>query len=139
MDQAPLLQAAADALGALDVHGLVTTGPTVEAGAVAAPGNVVVRQWVPHARVLPHCAAVVTHGGHGTVIKALAAGVPLVVVPQGRDQPDNAARVVHAGAGVRVKGRPATARLEAAIAQGARRPRLRRGGALDGRAAGRRA
>ncbi|MGH3204263.1 MAG: hypothetical protein ACRDP5_19760 [Streptosporangiaceae bacterium] len=37
---------------------------------------------------------------YGTVIKALAAGVPLVVAPLGRDQPDNAARVIHAGAGL---------------------------------------
>jgi UDP:flavonoid glycosyltransferase YjiC (YdhE family) len=31
--------------------------------------------------VLPYCSAVVTHGGHGTVFKALAAGVPLVITP----------------------------------------------------------
>ena len=32
-----------------------------------------------------------THGGHGTVVRALAAGVSLVVLPHGRDQADNAA------------------------------------------------
>jgi UDP:flavonoid glycosyltransferase YjiC (YdhE family) len=53
--------------------------------------------------VLEHAAAVVTHGGHGTVVKALAAGVPLVVMPHGRDQADNATRVTVRGAGVKVK------------------------------------
>ena len=106
-----LLQRAADALGRLPVRGLVTTGPAVDPAAIRAPANVSVRRWVRHADVLPYCSAVLTHGGHGTVIKALAAGVPLVVAPLGRDQPDNAARVVHAGAGLWVSkkaGVPAT-------------------------------
>ena len=47
--------------------------------------------------------AVITHGGHGTVSKALALGVPLVCVPLGRDQFDIAARVAYRGAGVTVK------------------------------------
>ena len=56
----------------------------------------------PTRQVLREAAAVVTHGGHGTVIKTLAAGVPMVVMPLGRDQLDNAARVAHHGAGLRV-------------------------------------
>lgn len=58
-----------------------------------------------------------THGGHGTVIKALAAGVPLVIAPLGRDQPDNAARVVHAGAGLRVRKDATSHALRQAIAR----------------------
>jgi len=65
--------------------------------------------------VLPYCSAVVTHGGHGTVLKALAAGVPLVIAPLGRDQPDNAARVIHAGAGLRVRRTADSATLQRAI------------------------
>ena len=45
----------------------------------------------------------ITHGGHGSVVRALAHGVPLVCVPMGRDQNDTAARVVYHGAGVRLK------------------------------------
>lgn len=56
----------------------------------------------PHSEVLREAALVVTHGGHGTTIKTLAAGVPLLCLPQGRDQYDVAARVVHAGAGLRL-------------------------------------
>ena len=117
MRQEDLLQRAADALGRLPVHALVTTGPAVDPAVIRAPENVSVRRWARHADVLPYCSAVVTHGGHGTVIKALAAGVPLVIAPLGRDQPDNAARVVHAGAGLRVRKNATTAALQQAIAR----------------------
>ena len=62
----------------------------------------------PHGSLLPAADVVVTHGGHGTVVKALAAGVPLVVMPHGRDQADNAARIVarHAGVKVSRKAKP---------------------------------
>lgn len=117
MGQQHLLQRAADALGRLPVRALVTTGPAVDPAVIRAPRNVLVRRWVRHADVLPSCSAVVTHGGHGTVIKALAAGVPLVIAPLGRDQPGNAARVVHAGAGLRVRKTASTATLQRAISQ----------------------
>ncbi len=129
MGQQPLLQHAADALGRLPVHGLITTGPAVDPSEISAPDNVVVTRWVRHSDVLPHCAAVVTHGGHGTVMKSLRAGVPLVVAPLGRDQPDNAARVVHAGAGVRLGKEPGVARLEKAIARAVWDPAIRAGAA----------
>jgi UDP:flavonoid glycosyltransferase YjiC (YdhE family) len=115
MRQEDLLQRAAHALGRLPVHALVTTGPAVDPAVIRAPGNVSVIRWARHADVLPHCSAALTHGGHGTVIKALAAGVPLVVAPLGRDQPDNAARVVQAGAGLRVRKNASAAALRKAI------------------------
>ena len=120
-----LLQRAADALGRLPVRGLVTTGPAFDPAAIRAPANVSVRRWVRHADVLPSCSAVLTHGGHGTVIKALTAGVPLVVAPLGRDQPDNAARVVHAGAGLRVSRKASAADLRNALARVLEEPRFR--------------
>jgi UDP:flavonoid glycosyltransferase YjiC (YdhE family) len=46
---------------------------------------------------------VITHGGHGTLMKALAAGVPVLVLPMGRDQLDNAARLTARGAGLRLR------------------------------------
>ena len=66
------------------------------------PDNVVVRLYVPQAELLPHCQAVVTHGGSGTMLGALAQGLPLLVVPQGADQYANADAVVAAGAGRRL-------------------------------------
>ena len=102
MDHAAVLQRAVDALGELPVRGLVTTGPAIAVEEIEAPANVTVVESAPHSQVLQQASAVVTHGGHGTVIKTLAAGVPLVVVPLGRDQLDNAARVAHHGAGLRL-------------------------------------
>ena len=103
MDHAEALQAATDALGRLPVRGLVTTGPAIPLDAIRAPDNVTLVERAPHNAVLRHASAVVTHAGHGTVIKALAAGVPVVAIPLGRDQLDNAARVAHHGAGLRLK------------------------------------
>jgi MGT family glycosyltransferase len=125
MRQERLLQRAADALGQLHVRGLVTTGPAVDPAVIAAPPNVTVTRWVRHADVLAHCSAVITHGGHGTVMKALIAGVPLIVVPLGRDQPDNAARVVYAGAGIRLRKNASVRALHAATGRVIEDPRYR--------------
>ena len=84
-----------------------------------------VTRWLRHADVLPHCSAVISHGGHGTVMKALIAGVPQVVVPLGRDQPDIAARVVYAGAGARLRKKASASGLRAATARIIEDPRYR--------------
>ncbi len=84
----------------LPVDVLVTVGASVDPADVGAqPANVRVEQFVPQADVLPHAAAVVCHGGSGSVIGALAHGVPVLVLPMGADQPDNAARVEALGVG----------------------------------------
>ncbi len=56
------------------------------------PPSVHIEQYVPHAVLLPRCAAVVTHGGFGTIMGCLGVGVPLVVLPVQGDQPRNARR-----------------------------------------------
>ena len=66
------------------------------------PSNVHVHQYIPQEQLLPHCAAVVTHGGAGSTLGALAFGLPLLVVPQGADHYYNADRVVAAGAAVQL-------------------------------------
>lgn len=96
------LQSIVDALTGLPVQGLVTTGPGIDPGELHPARHVEVVRSLPHRQVLPHCDLVITHGGHGTVMKSLVAGVPLVVIPHGRDQPDNAARVAARGAGLTV-------------------------------------
>ena len=62
------------------------------------PSNVHVHRYVPQELLLPHCAAVVTHGGAGSTFGALAFGLPLLIVPQGADHFYNAERIVAAGA-----------------------------------------
>jgi UDP:flavonoid glycosyltransferase YjiC (YdhE family) len=60
---------------------------------------------VPQDEVLHRAAAVVTHGGHGSTLGALAHGVPLVVLPLfALDQWFNAEAVARAGAGVALDG-----------------------------------
>ena len=59
-----------------------------------------IERYLPHSAVLPRCDVVVSHGGSGTVIGALAAGLPSVVLPMGADQPLNAARCEALGVGV---------------------------------------
>ena len=101
-DQAPLLQRVVDALSSLAVLGVVTLGQMLQAGDVAPSHNVTVIQSAPHGPILREASVAVTHCGHGTVMKALTHGVPMVCIPMGRDQNDTAARVVHHGAGVRL-------------------------------------
>ena len=115
MDQRATLRRIAAALGELPVRGLITTGPAIAPGDIDAPSNVRVIASAPHGEVLRQAAAVVTYGGHGTVIKALAAGVPVVAMPMGRDQLDNAARLEVSGAGIRVRPGALPRRIAAAL------------------------
>ena len=103
------------ALTSLPVRALVTLGPALDPSGFKAPDNVRLEKFVPHRAVLPHAAAVVSQCGLGTVMKALAHGVPLVCIPLVGDQPENAARVQALGAGVRVPGDAAPARIREAI------------------------
>ena len=114
-DQVACLQRIVDGLGALPVHGIVTTGPALDPDAVTAPPNVTVVAAAPHSQILEHAAVVVTHGGHGTVVRALAAGVPMVVLHHGRDQADNAARVTARGAGIALRRTAKPADVAAAV------------------------
>lgn len=116
MAQEDLLGRLVEAVGGVDAHALVTVGAGMRGRRLpAAPPNVTLTEFAPHGSVLPDVDLVVTHGGHGTVVRALAAGVPVLVVPIGRDQPDNAARVVHHGVGASVSRRASPTRLRAKI------------------------
>ena len=100
----------------MEPYRVVVTMPAGTADLGPLPANVRVEQFVPHGPLLERAAIAVTHGGMGATQKALAAGVPVVVVPFGRDQHEVAARVVHADAGVRLaKGRLTPERLRDAV------------------------
>lgn len=125
-----LLRSAARGLAAAPVEAILVTGRGLdahEAGVATPDTNVHVAEWLSHDVLLPRCAAIVTTGGMGTVIAALRAGVPLVVVPTGWDKPINARRVVAAGVGVRLSPRRCTPeRLRAAVDQVLTEPRYSR-------------
>jgi UDP:flavonoid glycosyltransferase YjiC (YdhE family) len=98
-----------EAASTLPVRVLLTIGKKLALEALGElPTNVHVERFVPQDDVLPHAAAVVCHGGSGTVLGALAAGVPMVVTPLFADQPDNAARVQATGAGLALATRDAS-------------------------------
>lgn len=114
-DQHGVLQRIITALGMLPARGLVTLGPAMAGKRFDVPPNVAAVPSAPHAQVFPHAAAVITHAGHGTVMRALAGGVPLLCLPMGRDQDDNAARVFARGAGLRLKPSAKPPRIAAAV------------------------
>lgn len=93
-----------DALADMPVRVLVTTGSGVDVDELGpVPASTAVVPFVPQDDVLAHAAVMVAHGGFGTVIGALRAGVPMVLAPLFADQPYNAARVAEVGAGVVVE------------------------------------
>jgi MGT family glycosyltransferase len=97
--QAGLLQRIVDAVAALPVRAIVTTGPSIDPATVSAGANTHVVSYVPHAQLLPSTSLVITHAGLGTVMAALGHGVPLLCMPMGRDQFFNAEQVQTLGAG----------------------------------------
>lgn len=114
-NQRDTLQRIITALGTLRVRGMVTIGPAMRGEPLDAPANVVVVPAAPHSQIFPQAAAVITHGGHGTVMRALASGVPVLCLPMGRDQNDNAARVVARHAGLRLSPSAKPQRIAAAV------------------------
>ncbi len=94
------VQRTLDALGDLPVHVIATTGGIVAPSEVATPPNAIVLNYAAHDPILQRAALVVTHGGHGTAMRALKYGVPMVVIPgPAGDQPYVAAAVQEWGAG----------------------------------------
>lgn len=99
------LQRTLDALAALPVHVVATTGGIVAPNELAAPANAIVLNYAAHDPIMRRAALVVTHGGHGTAMRALRHGVPLVVVPGlAGDQPFVAAAIAEWGAGQALPG-----------------------------------
>jgi MGT family glycosyltransferase len=96
-----LVGAALEGLAGEDVEVLVTTAG-VDPSSFTPPPNARIERFVPHGPILEQAACVVCHGGMGITQKALAAGVPVCVVPFGRDQFDVARHVQVADAGTRL-------------------------------------
>jgi MGT family glycosyltransferase len=99
-NHAGVLQKVIDALAPLPARVLVTLGGSIKAGELKPAANCVLVESAPHSQVMREAAFVVTHGGHGTVMRALMSRAPMLVIPHGRDQNDNAIRVTERGAGL---------------------------------------
>ncbi|MEX2557803.1 MAG: nucleotide disphospho-sugar-binding domain-containing protein [Actinomycetota bacterium] len=122
-----VVQRVLDALEVLPVRVLLTLGPVLAPDNLRVPASAALHRFIPHERVLPGARLVVTHAGLGTVMAALAHGVPLLCIPLKNDQFENAARVVAAGAGRRLGGRARRSSLKRAIVQLLNDPRFREG------------
>lgn len=66
----------------------------------APPANAALVDWLRYSQVMPSADLVVCHGGHGTVVRALGAGVPVLCCPAAGDMAENGARAAWAGAGL---------------------------------------
>lgn len=128
------LQAVIDALGRLPVRAVVTTGPTLSPDEFVAPGNVTIVRAAPHGLLLERSALFVTHAGHGSTLRPLLAGVPLLCLPMGRDQNDNAARVTARGAALRLAPDASVEAISAAIGELLNTPSYREAAAALGEA-----
>jgi UDP:flavonoid glycosyltransferase YjiC (YdhE family) len=103
-----MLRAALEGLAGEPVRVLATTNRREPPEPIEVPRNARLVDWLSYARTMPLCDAVISHAGHGTVVRALASGVPLVACPAAGDMNENAARVSWAGAGVALPRRLTT-------------------------------
>lgn len=89
-----------DAFAGIDARIVMTTGADIDPAELGAvPANAHVKRYVAQAEILRECTAVVSHGGSGSTLGALAYGRPLVLVPAGADQFDNARACAALGVG----------------------------------------
>ena len=91
-------EASADACRRLGRRGVLLTRHREQIPPALPPGVIHV-DFAPFSELLPRCAALVHHGGIGTMAQAMAAGVPQLIMPLSHDQPDNADRVRRLGIG----------------------------------------
>ncbi len=116
-DDVPLAEAALDALASRGLRVVLTLGLDHDPAELrSSPASARVERTVSHAAVLEHAALLVSHAGHGSVMKALWYGRPMVLVPWGRDQPGVAARAAALGVAAVVRREDASVEtLSAAI------------------------
>jgi UDP:flavonoid glycosyltransferase YjiC (YdhE family) len=85
-------QNAIDALASLPVRSVATVGDSIDPAALRPADNVAIFATADHEELMRRADIVLTHGGHGTLMRALKHGLPVVVIPgMGGDQAVNAA------------------------------------------------
>ena len=121
-----LLRAGLEGLATLDVRVLATWNRRMPDPPLRIPASARVVEWLSYVRAMPACDVVICHGGHGTVVRALACGCAVVAVPAAGDMNENAARIEWAGVGVRLPRRMVGPRgVALAVGRALARPRLR--------------
>ncbi len=98
VESGDLFERALAGLRELPLNVIVTVGRELDPALFGPqPAHIRIVRYIPQAALLPHCAAVVSHGGSGSVMGALAHGLPMVLLPMGADQPLNASRCAALG------------------------------------------
>lgn len=109
------VQRALDALADMPVHVVATTGGIVAPNEVAAPANAIVLNYAAHDPILRRASLVMGHGGHGTAMRSMRHGVPMVVIPGlAGDQPYVAAAIAEWRAGLALPGDASTEQMREA-------------------------
>jgi MGT family glycosyltransferase len=105
-----------DAMSDLPVHVVVTAGGVVEPQELKVPANACVLRYAAHDPILRRAALAVTHGGHGTAMRALRHGVPMIVMPGlAHDQPCIAETMQEWGVGRTLPGDASAAAIRSAV------------------------
>jgi MGT family glycosyltransferase len=94
------LQRVIDGLADLPIRVVVTLGPTIAPEELCPSGNCSLLPSARHGPLMRQASLVITHGGHGTIARAMVHRLPMLVMPHGRDQEGNALRVSAHGAGL---------------------------------------
>jgi UDP:flavonoid glycosyltransferase YjiC (YdhE family) len=97
----PLFRTILEGLRDEPINVIVTVGKAGDPAALGAqPANVHIERYLPQTQLFSRCDAIVSHGGSGTMLSALSAGLPFLSIPQGADQFRNAERCRSAGVGM---------------------------------------
>jgi UDP:flavonoid glycosyltransferase YjiC (YdhE family) len=101
MESGDLFDRVLTGLRELPIRLIVTVGRELDPQRFGSqPANVRIERFIPQEELLPMCHVAVNHGGSGSVLGALAHGVPMVVLPMGADQSLNAGRCEVLGVGI---------------------------------------
>ncbi|HEU4705750.1 MAG TPA: nucleotide disphospho-sugar-binding domain-containing protein [Solirubrobacterales bacterium] len=95
-----LVRTALAALAGEPVRVVATTNRVAPQNPIGVPANAVLVEWLSYSQLMPAASLVISHGGHGTVSRALGAGTPVLISPIIGDMSETAMRVAWAGAGL---------------------------------------
>ncbi len=95
-----LVRTALEALADEPVRVVATTNRVAPQSPIEVPANAVLVEWLSYSQLMPAASLVVSHGGHGTVARALGAGTPVLISPIIGDMSETAMRIAWAGAGL---------------------------------------
>ncbi len=121
-----MLQRSLDALAPLQVHVVATTGGIVDPGELTVPPNGFAVPFADHNSLMDRAALVVGHGGHGTTMRSLTKGLPMVCIPaKGGDQAPIGAMIDKWGAGIGLAGDADVTQIRSAVERLLARPDCR--------------